>query len=284
MKKTLQLSLGLLFLSAMLTSTASAQAPIPNGNFENWSGNTPVGWTTDNAGPNTPITMTTDAHSGNSALRGAVTSLGVPPIVTTGSADTKGKVPYTDHPGVFQGYYKYATTTNDSLHVIVVFTRQGQGIGGSIFSSAANVSNYTQFSVPIFWNSANAPDSMSIAISIISATGIAHAGSTFYIDDLAFANSNGVSTGEATAFALEQNYPNPFNPSTTIRYTLTESSQTVLAVYDVMGSLVSTLVNGRQVAGEHVMTFDASSLASGVYFYRLTSGGHTVQHSMQLIK
>ncbi len=280
MKKTLQVGLGLLFLSGVLASTACAQAPIPNGDFENWNGNTPVGWYTSNAGPLTVISMTSDAHAGSGALKGSASSLAPLPIAAGTGSTTNPKVPYTDHPGIFEGFYKMATTSGDSLHVLALFFKQGTGIGAANFTTSTPVSNYTQFSVPIHWTTADSPDSMSVALLISSP----HAGTTFYLDDLSFANSNGVDAHEATAFALEQNFPNPFNPSTTIRYSLTESSPTVLAIYDLTGSLVKTLVNEHQVAGEHNLTFDASALVSGVYFYRLTSGGHTVQHSMQLIK
>ncbi|HUI10834.1 MAG TPA: T9SS type A sorting domain-containing protein [Bacteroidota bacterium] len=74
------------------------------------------------------------------------------------------------------------------------------------------------------------------------------------------------------AYVLEQNFPNPFNPSTIIRYSLPVRSKTQLAVYNMLGQLVSTLVNGEEEAGEHSVTFDASNVASGVYFYRLQSG------------
>ncbi len=74
-------------------------------------------------------------------------------------------------------------------------------------------------------------------------------------------------------FALHQNYPNPFNPSTTIRYSLASAQQVRLAVYDVLGSEVAVLAEGRTQAGTHAVEWDARALPSGVYFYRLTAGG-----------
>ncbi len=78
-----------------------------------------------------------------------------------------------------------------------------------------------------------------------------------------------------TEFALEQNYPNPFNPTTAIRYQLPVNSDVKLEVYDVLGKKVATLVNGRQEAGIYTYTLNASTLSSGVYFYRLQAGGAT---------
>jgi hypothetical protein len=78
--------------------------------------------------------------------------------------------------------------------------------------------------------------------------------------------------GIPKAFALLQNYPNPFNPATTIRYTLPHRTQVQLAVYNTLGQEVASLVNGDIDSGYHEVKFDGSTLASGVYFYRLQTG------------
>jgi hypothetical protein len=85
--------------------------------------------------------------------------------------------------------------------------------------------------------------------------------------------SVGLASGRLSrGFALVQNYPNPFNPCTTIRYALPNASRVTLLVYDLLGRQVSGLVNGKMEAGIHDVTFDGSSLASGMYFYRLQTG------------
>lgn len=83
---------------------------------------------------------------------------------------------------------------------------------------------------------------------------------------------------------LAQNYPNPFNPSTTINYTLKNSGPVNIRVYNVTGRLVQELVNDRKSAGEHVVSFDASNLASGIYIYRLQAEGKVLIRKMTLIK
>jgi photosystem II stability/assembly factor-like uncharacterized protein len=74
------------------------------------------------------------------------------------------------------------------------------------------------------------------------------------------------------AISLLQNYPNPFNPFTTIKFDLPISSDVRLSVYDLLGREVAVLVNEMKEAGYHQVTFDASDLSSGVYFYRLQAG------------
>ena len=86
-------------------------------------------------------------------------------------------------------------------------------------------------------------------------------------------------------FILDQNYPNPFNPATTISYRLERRGAVTLAVYNTLGQLVATLVDGVQEAGVQNITFEAGSLPSGVYLYRLTAGGTAVQaKKMMLVK
>jgi hypothetical protein len=87
-----------------------------------------------------------------------------------------------------------------------------------------------------------------------------------------------------TAFNLYQNSPNPFNPTTVIGYDLPVSAQVNLSVYDLNGRLVADLVNSRQLAGRHEVTFDGSNLASGVYLYKMNAGQFSGSGKMVLLK
>jgi hypothetical protein len=73
-----------------------------------------------------------------------------------------------------------------------------------------------------------------------------------------------------SGFALEQNYPNPFNPTTTIRFSVQETQTILVKVYDLLGRDIVTLVNEKLRPGSYEMVWNASSIASGVYFARLT--------------
>ena len=85
-------------------------------------------------------------------------------------------------------------------------------------------------------------------------------------------------------FELGQNYPNPFNNSTNISYSLTKESFVTLKVYDSLGREVSSLVNGDRRAGTYKISFDGSSFASGIYFYRLSSDEFNAVKKMLLLK
>jgi hypothetical protein len=90
--------------------------------------------------------------------------------------------------------------------------------------------------------------------------------------------------GVPARFALRGNYPNPFNPVTTIAFDLAAPGFTTLKVYNLLGQEVATLVEGMLPASTHQMTFDATTLPSGTYVYRLASGDHTQQRLLMLVK
>ena len=99
-----------------------------------------------------------------------------------------------------------------------------------------------------------------------------------------------VETNLPNEFSLEQNYPNPFNPTTTIRYTVPvgtkdySSTNVNMRVYNVLGKELKTLVNKQQQSRYIQITFDASSLSNGVYYYQLTAGDFTQTRKMILLK
>lgn len=86
------------------------------------------------------------------------------------------------------------------------------------------------------------------------------------------------------SFSLDQNYPNPFNPTTKIKYSIPAASPTTLKVYDVLGNEIATLVNGEKQAGTYEVNFNAASVASGVYFYKLQSGTFVQTRKMIVLK
>ena len=104
-----------------------------------------------------------------------------------------------------------------------------------------------------------------------------------WIGDSMISDVNG-DEGIQYKFDLSQNYPNPFNPSTTINYSVPTNGLVTLKIFNVLGQEVKTLVNNVQNAGLHTVSFNASSLASGVYIYRLSSGNFVGVKKMLLLK
>jgi hypothetical protein len=104
------------------------------------------------------------------------------------------------------------------------------------------------------------------------------------------ATSVGSETGTPVHYSLGQNYPNPFNPSTSISFELPAMSQVTLEVFNLLGQQVAVVASGTKAAGRYTVSWDASKMASGVYFYRLTAipagGGQTFTslHKMVLLK
>ena len=113
-----------------------------------------------------------------------------------------------------------------------------------------------------------------LTISSISFAGIIQGNNTNHKD----------SSIDLSSFKLQQNFPNPFNPVTEIKYSIPIESYVELKIYNVLGNEVATLVKEEKPAGEYSVKFDASSLSSGIYIYRLHTGYSTITKKMTLIK
>lgn len=85
-------------------------------------------------------------------------------------------------------------------------------------------------------------------------------------------------------FLLEQNYPNPFNPYTNIKFTIPNNSMVTLKIYDILGKEVATLINEELNAGSYSRTWNAVNMASGIYFYQLSTKNNNLIKKMILIK
>lgn len=93
-----------------------------------------------------------------------------------------------------------------------------------------------------------------------------------------------VNLGNPRSFVLNQNYPNPFNPETIINYSIPITTNVKLKVFDVLGNQITTLVNAEQKAGNYKVKFNASNLASGIYFYQIEANNFISVKKMILIK
>jgi hypothetical protein len=85
-------------------------------------------------------------------------------------------------------------------------------------------------------------------------------------------------------YSLSQNYPNPFNPTTKIRFNVANDGLISIKLYNLLGQEVKILLNEFKEKGIYEVDFDASSLSSGIYFYRLQAGNYTAVKKLQLLK
>jgi len=115
-------------------------------------------------------------------------------------------------------------------------------------------------------------------------TDIAPSDNNYTINSISTSVKNNAETAVPSTLTLYQNYPNPFNPVTNIKFNLTQPGYVSLKIYDVMGSEITTLVNEFKQAGEYSLPFNASSLASGAYYYTLKQGSYIISKNMILVK
>jgi len=170
------------------------------------------------------------------------------------------------------------------------FTSRTSGIG---YASSADGIHWTKYAHnPVLANgSGGAWDNIPAAPFVLLRDSTFH---MWYVGDkwLGYATSPRVLTGVAERsdapasrdFHLQQNYPNPFNPTTTIGYAMPQRSLVTLAVFNLLGQKVATLVNGDVEAGYHEVHFDAGGLASGVYLFRMQAGSYQETRRMLLVR
>ena len=265
-------------------------AQIPNAGFENWTGGIPDGWSVTNTPLFTTVTQTTDAHSGSAAAHCAVVSFAgnpIPPIMTSAIGAGAG-FPIAERYNELRGFYKLSPVGGDSFFISAVLEKGNAGIAAGMFNDGGSVTTYKEFVVPIEYTTSETPDTGWIMMTVQPPESSPHhVGTAFDIDDLSFSTTTGVndlSNGLPKVFRIEQNYPNPFNPTTGIVYDVPMQTHVRLTVFDVLGRKVTALVDEIQPAGRYKAVFDASSLPSGVYFYRFNAGKFLEVKKMLLAK
>ena len=167
-------------------------------------------------------------------------------------------------------------------------TGTGKKAAGNNVRASLTGNGYTYEAVVI--NDSDAPAATSfnaIAFGTNNSTTTGLTIEALQVDEGEFSPVANEDLGEGTlpvAFALEQNYPNPFNPSTNIRFSLPQAVDVQLVVYNMLGQRVMTLVNKEMQAGFHQVAFDASSLASGIYVYRIEAADFVSTRKMILVE
>jgi hypothetical protein len=280
-----------IFILCILLLSNAAKAQIPNQGFENWvtdadSNLNPVGWETTNSYPLVNVAPVSPGFQGNYAMRVRTIDAG---LAFPGIAMLHTAIPFGGRPTQFTATFR-STTVGGDIAYIIIGLMKGDSVVASVDSCTFKVdSSFSQFTTRHFriaYQSNLVPDSMVIIIS--SGLAFGHVGTELIVDEISFSGVSAIDVPEVTtiprAFGLSQNFPNPFNPTTTIRYSLARRSQVTLAVFNIVGERVATLVNEMQEPGTHDARFDASGLASGTYFYRLLAGAYAETRKLVVMK
>jgi hypothetical protein len=268
-----------------------AWSQIPNAGFENWTGSEPDGWTTSNDSSSSmfPVTKSTNSHSGLYAMQGTVVSvfsINIAPIAI--SAQNNNGFPVNTRYGFFMGFLRFTSVSGDRAFISAALIKGGVGIAAAVFYDSLTRANYLQFVAPFSYITSETPDTALIVVTIVPAkdSTFVHMGSTFLLDDLSFSGVNAVTDGphQPLSFSLSQNYPNPFNPTTKIQYDVPHAAHVTIQVYNLLGQVVSTIVNQEKQAGSYNAEWNAIDVPSGVYLYRLEAGDVVKTKRMILVK
>jgi exonuclease III len=168
--------------------------------------------------------------------------------------------------------------TDDRYDMLLTSYTLERNLLASTYTSYGNDGNHFNDSINRMPNSA-VPNNVANALHYASDHLPVYADFVFGIP-----RSDKTDSDVPTAFDLYQNWPNPFNASTTIQFALPRASFASLKIFNVLGEEVATLVSGEQDAGTHSLSWLASGISSGVYFYRLTSGDFIDTKKLLLLK
>lgn len=285
-------------MALILSMSAFGQQQLPNGSFENWSGDTlnPDSWFTLNSitqnYPTYGTTRTTDAYDGTYALKlvsGKVdaTPFGFPMIDTTavaaiGEFTPQGPqygTPFTGRPQKLSFYYKYSPGTYpvgivDTGQVLVKLRSQDSNIGEGVMKFYGNaVTQYTYAEIPITYWSQSTPDTLVIDIAS-SVTGFSQCdvchfanqiGSELIIDKMEFVYSSGINNlkGDNNFITI---YPNPTSGKITLEINNTNHSDLTINIYNVTGNLVKS-----EMLKQNTRQINIGDLSNGVYIVTIKS-------------
>lgn len=260
------------------TPTVAATLLNDNGStFSNWTaGGTSATWNTTTAQYNSAPSSFSESPAGSYGN-------GIDLSMTL-----TNPINVSPYPAVFLSFYhRYTTEANYDYCMVEVTSNNGVS-WQTVAEYNGTLSTWTQQTIDIS-RFANRSTQMKVRFRLVSDAGVTADG--WYVDDIVItaycvAAITGVENNNniPAKYSLEQNYPNPFNPVTQINYSLAKDEFVKIKVYDILGKEVAVLVNKNQKAGKYSVDFDAASLSSGLYLYKIEAGDFTDVKKMTLVK
>ncbi len=245
--------------------------------FANWTaGGTASTWNTSTAQSHTAPTSFTESPSGNYPANCDLHMTLTTPLNVNAN------------PVVTLSFWHRYVTELDYDYCRVEVSNDGGANWQLVKQYSGSSTTWTQqtFDISAY---ANGSTNLKVRFRLTSDAGLQSDG--WYVDDINISkycvgSITGISnnTGLPVQFSLAQNYPNPFNPSTLIKYQLPKAAYVKISVFDVLGKVAATLIDGNVDAGYHQIEFNGSELSSGLYFYRIETDGFTDVKKMILVK
>ena len=251
---------------------AKAQNPIPNHDFENWTGVEPNGWTTQNASTNGNYSTVkvTPGYTGSYAMQ-------VKTILNSNTHQNEfgyaaAGFKMTTRPLAFTGFYKCNVISGDSVTIDVTFFKSGAAIGTTHWGSKTTATApYKYLSSLVNYTSVAIPDSSSISI-IGGDPSTPKIGTSLTIDNISFDGLNTTAVAPAkSGFTSGSVFPNPASDRISA-YINVQSQPVTVKVMDVLGNTVKVVLNNElRPPGSDLVTFSAENLANGFYFLTVSS-------------
>lgn len=273
-----------LFLS--LASTA-IMAQIPNPSFESWTSGMPDNWQNPLSFVSGIVTESNTAHAGShsaSLNSASFSSNYYGGILETGKSVTDPYFANSGNPAALNGWYQLTTSGGDYFAATASATSGGSNMGAGAIQVSTATSVWKQFSVCITYTTGTA-DSMSIIIQLGNSSGNTHAGSFALVDDLSFGSCVAGVQDISKDVTLEAAYPNPASQTSNIIYSIPSDAHVTVDLYDISGRKVMPLLaDTYQTVGRYKIPVDVTSLANGIYIYRVTVNGQSYAQKLTVAK
>jgi hypothetical protein len=270
----------------MLVVQVNAQISIQNAGFETWtSPQMPTNWNTHGFNPYPDVHQSNVAHSGSSSLKLSVAKYGT----GVGGADIYSAYAISSS-STLPLYYSFWAKVHlggaDKLGIDAdVFKKPSSLIltgipyGLNVIDASKNTTVWTQFTFTLQANSTPPADSISLRFYFYTANDTS---SYVLIDDLAFTSGPTVIQDLTKQPIIENAYPNPANTLQTIVYSVDKSSSIKLEAYDLLGNMVSTILNETQLEGKYKTEIDVRDYVNGLYSIVLSIDGQSFSQKMMV--